>query len=228
MQNTFLSALRTALLLMLAAASPLLARPAAPQEPPTQRQTARSAPQFGFFEKIALRAAARKLHKALKKKNLTTAAAPGDSTRPCGYLVLYPGERVEAELLEISATEVTYRPCGQPGAAPVVRPKREVLVVVAPNGDELFSNIYGGWGSRYSGAPNGPGPKLDGLALLSFVFGLIPFSIVGPLVAVVCGLVSINRISQRPEKYKGKGLAIAGLILGGLGLLILLITLLSL
>lgn len=223
MKNTFLSLLCAVLA---STSSPLLAHSSSPCEQPPRQHTAHTAPQLGFFEKIALRAALRKFNKTLKKKRLAVAAL-GDSIRPCGYVVLYPGERVEAELLEISALQVTYRPCGKADATPVVRLKREVLVVVAPNGDELFSNISGPWGSgygRYAGEQDGS--KLDGLAMLSLIFGLIPTAIT-PLAAIIIGAISLSRIKRHPERYKGKSLAIGGIVLGVLAILIALLVLLS-
>lgn len=203
--------------------APLLANSAATDIEPRRQNTSHTTTRLNFFEKIALKAAARKIKKALKKG---TWVAPGDSTHPCGYVVLYPGERVEAELLEISATEVTYRPCDKPNSAPIVRHKNTVLAVVASNGDELFSNLYG---IRPNGQLGGTttGRKLDGLALLSLLFGLIPFTLVGPFMAVVCGIASLNRISRNPDKYTGKGLAITGIVLGIVVLLIFLLALLA-
>lgn len=168
---------------------------------------------------MALKTAERRLRKAFKK-HAWAVTLPGDSVRPCGYVVLYPGERVEAELLEISATEVTYRLCGKPGATPVTRHKREVLAVVAPNGDELFSGIY-----AFGGQPIYETQKTDGFAIASFVLGLIPFTILGPFAAVILGIVGLDRIRKHPERYRGKGFAVAGIILGLLVAVLLLIAL---
>lgn len=179
-----------------------------------------------FFEKVALRTVERKLHKALKKQGMN--AMLGDSTRhPCGYVVLYPGERVEAELLEISATEVTYRLCGQPNTVPITRHKREVLAVVASNGDELFSGLYrmGSSVRQYEGELEGP--KLDGIAILSLVFSLAPFSLAGPLLAVILGGISLDRIKKYPDRYRGRGLALAGIIIGLIGLAIIIAALVA-
>ncbi len=51
-----------------------------------------------------------------------------------------------------------------------------------------------------------------GLGLSSF--GIIPLSSI-----VLCG-IGIRKINRSADKIKGKGLAIAGIILGGLGLIL--------
>lgn len=174
---------------------------------------------LSFFEKIVFHAAKRKLRKALKRSREAWVEIPGDSTRPCGRIILQSGQRIDVELAEISATEVTYRPCGHPEGPVFVRPKREVLAVIASNGDELYSNLVPVDTSK---------AKLDNLAIASFVLGLIPVFGVGAVLAIVFGAISLGRIQRLPEKYKGKGLAITGLVLGLLVTLTLLIVLILL
>ena len=216
MQNT-LRSLSLLCAIGLLAAFPLLAHALPTDLTVCSAEKNRTAFRPTFFEKMALKTAERKIRKALKKYGKDDML--GDSTRhPCGYVVLYPGERVEAELLEISATEVTYRLCGQPDAAPIIRHKREVLAVVASNGDELFSGIYrlGSSAQQYEGGLDSP--KLDGIAILSLVFSLAPFSLAGPLLAVILGGISLDRINKHPDRYRGRGLALAGIIIGLIGL----------
>lgn len=43
------------------------------------------------------------------------------------------------------------------------------------------------------------------------------------IAALVMGIVSINKINRKPNIYRGKGLAITGIIFGGLGTLVLLV-----
>jgi hypothetical protein len=62
----------------------------------------------------------------------------------------------------------------------------------------------------------------DGLALLSFLFGLASFAffpsilaiIFGPILAIVFGAISLRRFKRNPQFRRGKGFAIAGLVLG--------------
>jgi len=67
----------------------------------------------------------------------------------------------------------------------------------------------------------------DGLAIASFVTGLLgllgfiflPIGLVFSLLAIIFGLISLNRRSYDPTYKRGKGLAIAGLVLGSLSIL---------
>ena len=73
-----------------------------------------------------------------------------------------------------------------------------------------------------SGAPAGgpvsgqyfpPPPKTNGLAVASLVLSLLCLS---PL-ALILGIVSLNQITKSNNTEGGKGLAIAGVVIGGLG-----------
>ncbi len=67
------------------------------------------------------------------------------------------------------------------------------------------------------GAPSAPaaGPQqTSGLAIGSLICGLLPFFLLTPIAAVVLGHLSLSQIKQSAGRLKGKGMAIAGLILG--------------
>lgn len=64
------------------------------------------------------------------------------------------------------------------------------------------------------------GPKM-GLAVASLVCGIIGgWASTLSLPAVICGHMALNKISKDSTKYGGKGMAIAGLILGYLGIIL--------
>ena len=64
-----------------------------------------------------------------------------------------------------------------------------------------------------------------GVAIASLVCGclvLIPLlGILFSLAAIICGIVALVTLSKKNETHKGKGLAISGIVLGGIGILIL-------
>jgi hypothetical protein len=109
---------------------------------------------------------------------------------------------------------------------------------------------YGPPGSGYGGPPGGPppgygppgafgpgglgpgagpsGPKLHPLAITSFVLGLLSvplcccslFGLWAPVGAVVCGIVAMNKIKLEPASFSGNGFCIAGIVMGGCGLML--------
>lgn len=65
--------------------------------------------------------------------------------------------------------------------------------------------------------------KKKGLAIASLVCGIIggyPWASTASIVAIICGHIALYKIKKDPNTYAGKGLAIAGLILGYLGLVL--------
>ena len=67
--------------------------------------------------------------------------------------------------------------------------------------------------------------KTLGLAIVSLVFGclfLIPFlGILFSLAAIVLGIIALVTISKNKKTVKGQGLAIAGIVLGSLGVIVI-------
>lgn len=61
-------------------------------------------------------------------------------------------------------------------------------------------------------------------AVLSLIFGIAFFIPFGPILAILFGFIALNQISKNSEE--GKGLAIAGIILGFLWIFMILMILL--
>jgi hypothetical protein len=65
--------------------------------------------------------------------------------------------------------------------------------------------------------------ETNALAIVSLVFGIIGWTLmplIGNLVAIICGHIARSQIRQSHGAQQGDGLALAGLILGYLGLLL--------
>jgi competence protein ComGC len=65
-----------------------------------------------------------------------------------------------------------------------------------------------------------PGPT-SGKAITSLVLGLLSFSFVAAIPAVVFGHLALSEIKKSAGRIQGKGMAIAGLVLGYLGIVML-------
>ena len=60
-------------------------------------------------------------------------------------------------------------------------------------------------------------PKTNGMAVASLVFGILWFAGIGAVLAVIFGFVSRKKIEQSQGSQSGGGLAVAGIVLGIVG-----------
>src|SRR5262249_43211694 len=66
--------------------------------------------------------------------------------------------------------------------------------------------------------------KTNALAIVSLVTGILWVFWLGSIAAIVCGLLALSQIKA---KNGGRGLGIAGLVLGGIGIVTLLFTIIG-
>ena len=77
-------------------------------------------------------------------------------------------------------------------------------------------------GAVYYG-PMYPVPRTSGMAIASLVLGIVPVCCVTPILAIIFGHCAMSEIRQSGGMVGGRGMALAGLILGYIwtGLMIL-------
>ena len=66
----------------------------------------------------------------------------------------------------------------------------------------------------------------NGLAIASMVLGIVWVYWIGSILAVVFGHVALSQINRNPH-YTGRGMAIAGLVLGYLGVAVLVLVIIA-
>ncbi|GEM_PF-2112621 len=183
---------------------------------------------LSFFEKTILKTAERKLRKAYRR----AAEIQGDSTRPCGKIVLLSGDTIAVELSELNRTQVKYRRCGYPDDPVFTLERADVRSVLASNGDALHNNQKVVRVSKNTKANNKPLKKDSSLATVSFIFSTLALLIalaIGvaslplALVGLICGGLAYFRVTSDPERYGGKGLSMLSILFGSLGMLLLLL-----
>lgn len=81
---------------------------------------------------------------------------------------------------------------------------------------------------QFTGANEHGGQVLSGTAVASLVLGILGLTIlfgIGGILAIVFGHLALGQIKQEPERYSGKGHALAGMIMGyvALGLMLILL-----
>ena len=148
----------------------------------------------------------------------------------CDQIVLRNGDVVEAKVKEVGVNEIRYKKCDRPDGPDYTISKRDVLSIKYSNGEvERFStgsnsssntNSNGNRTSYNSPtSPQNDGPRTDPFAIVAIsAGGLAIFTGLGSLLlgaaAVVFGALSLARIRKEPNRFKGKGLAMAGMIIG--------------
>jgi hypothetical protein len=87
----------------------------------------------------------------------------------------------------------------------------------------------GGYAPPYGGGW-GPAPRINGLAIASLVCGIVWIYWLGSILALVFGYVARNQIDKSHGSQTGRGMAVAGIVLGwvGVGFLTLFILLMIL
>ena len=66
-----------------------------------------------------------------------------------------------------------------------------------------------------------PASRTNGFAIASLVLGLVWMWWIGSLAAIACGHVALRQIARSGGTQSGRGLAIAGLVLGYIGAVVL-------
>jgi len=79
--------------------------------------------------------------------------------------------------------------------------------------------------SMNQGSP-GLGRPMEGLAVTSLILGILSYCCVGPILSVpgiITGHMALSRIRQYPDDLRGRGFALAGLVLGYLNIIVVVV-----
>lgn len=152
-------------------------------------------------------------------------AAPG-----CDQIVLRNGDVVEAKVKEVGVNEVRYKKCDRQDGPDYTISKRDILSIKYSNGEVERFNATGTAPNSSSGGnrpqsynsptnPQGDGPRTDPFAIVAIsAGGLAILTGLGAFLlgagAVVFGALSLSRIRKEPGRFKGRGLAVAGMVAG--------------
>jgi hypothetical protein len=159
------------------------------------------------------------------KTDLKNDASFSNEPQKCDTIVMRSGLKYIGKVEEIGLSEVKYRRCDNLTGPVISVLKSNVNVIKYSNGtnDYFTSNDYIPSAqpsyTTYSADKRfaGDSRKNQGLAVAGFVtslVGLFVLSIPLGLLSIIFGAVSLGKIRKNPSRYKGKGFAIAALIIG--------------
>jgi hypothetical protein len=141
-------------------------------------------------------------------------------TAGCDTLVLRSGSVILGKVEEIGQSEIKYKKCDNLNGPIVVLAKTDVAQIKFVNGTrEVIPSDNPGIMPVYTVRPpqeNMP-TKMEGLGLTGFVAGIVGLFIAGiplGLIGVIFGGISLSKIKRYPGRYRGRGIAIASIIIG--------------
>jgi hypothetical protein len=145
----------------------------------------------------------------------------------CDLIVMRNGEEVRAKVLELSSTLIKYKRCDMIDGPLYTVNKSEVFMIKYPNGTkevmpEPSTAKQPDYRNSNAQVPvSNKDKKLEPFALIGFLTVIVAFLMptIGMglllfLAGVIMCIFAISKISNNPNKLKGKGLAITGLVLG--------------
>ncbi|MES2590366.1 MAG: DUF4190 domain-containing protein [Bacteroidota bacterium] len=182
--------------------------------------------------------------KLVEKRNVSKSAAD------CDLITLRNGEEINGKVLEISQTEIKYKRCDNLEGPTIIIDKAGVTQIKYANGTtELIrteSPKKVEEPDYYSPGAKAPPVKrynsdqkiINKFALASMISAItsvvwiplalsyVPWLIVLAPVPIILGIIALKEIKRNPELYKGKGMAVFGIIFSGVEVAIILIFLL--
>lgn len=142
----------------------------------------------------------------------------------CDQIVLRNGDVIEAKIKEVGVNEIKYKKCDRPDGPDYTISKRDVLSIKYSTGDVERFNAASTSGNNQTSynSPTNPqndGPRTDPFAIVAIATGGLAIltgygAFLLGAAAIVFGALSLSRIRKEPGRFKGKGLAVAGMVAG--------------
>lgn len=141
----------------------------------------------------------------------------------CDIIITRDWEFINAKVIEIGVDVIKYKKCSHLDGPLISIPKSSVAVIQYPNGDK---NVFEKDEQReyVDNHETKPKRKFDPFGLIGFLLSLtsIPFwwlvsaliGLVGGVLGIVFGIISIARVARNRDKRSGLGFGIVSLIVG--------------
>ncbi|MDP1745394.1 MAG: DUF4190 domain-containing protein, partial [Bacteroidota bacterium] len=151
---------------------------------------------------------------------------PVKSIEGCDVIALKNGEEINAKVLEITQTEIKYKRCDNLDGPTFIILKSNATKIKFSNGTtEVINSItakpeesdYYSPASKPEIQPYSGEIIINRYALASMILAVLSI-LFFPLVPlpIIFGIIALKQIKRSPEAYTGKGMAIFGIILGGI------------
>ncbi|MCB9188843.1 MAG: DUF4190 domain-containing protein [Flavobacteriales bacterium] len=152
-------------------------------------------------------------------------------TNKCDKILFRDADEVECIVKEVSNNEIKYKKCGFEDGPLYTVESNSVSAILYRNGTKEFYGNYvkpektknseesDDYINGYTTWASDP-RDIEIFSVLSLIFSTIYFI---PGLSIVFGLIGLRMFKKEPGRYKGKGFAYAGIIMGSLALLLLIL-----
>jgi hypothetical protein len=144
----------------------------------------------------------------------------------CDVITLKNNSEINAKVLEINQTEIKYKKCDDVNGPTITVAKQDVNQIKYSNGTvDLINSLnqkaleydYYSPSTKIENSNSSTEPIINKHALASMILAILSI-LLFPLVPlpIIFGIIALKQIQKNPERYKGKWMAIFGLVLGGI------------
>jgi hypothetical protein len=124
---------------------------------------------------------------------------------PCAKIILHSGRVIEAEIVELTPTEIRYKNCGQTTDVEHILAKESILVIKSHQDEIIYIHKKGDNQSNINDSEK----EYETTGIVALIMLAL-----SPLLALPFGLISRYRIKQAPNKYKSRSKIIADIAIG--------------
>lgn len=139
---------------------------------------------------------------------------------PCDTLIMRNGQLIKAKVAEIGINDIRYKECDFPEGPDYIVRKGDVTMIAFANGQRTVITPDGRPVEKIQTGDK----QVEVVSVLSFACALLGLGLLlvfgWPFLlgtaALVLGIVGLSIHSKDPQRWSGKGFAIAGIIIGSL------------
>ncbi len=144
-------------------------------------------------------------------------------TDNCDNIIMRNGKEIKCIVSEIGISEIKYKKCDNLNGPIYTVDKNEVLMIQYSNGtNEIIENKKNTTFNNKPDTSKSTYHPLAVAALICSTAGIFLYGI-GVLLGLIFGAIALKKIKENPTQFKGKGMALTGIIIGSIifGLLLL-------
>jgi uncharacterized membrane protein len=137
-----------------------------------------------------------------------------NSVQACDTIVFHSGERISAQVLEITSAEIKYKKCENPEGPSYFVERKDVFSINYANGSKEIITAVKLREVSTKEKPSSDHRRIEPLGLTGFIISIVGLLV--PIISIlglVFGIISLVKIAKNPAIFSGKGFGISAIII---------------